>query len=64
MIFRTPNPKIVKVDVLLNGDPVDPVDSTAFLGIIIDSKLQQGPHIHRLANRLSSAAFAIKKLDL
>ena len=34
--------KVVKADVLLNGKPVDPVDSTVFLGITIDFKLQWG----------------------
>ena len=34
--------KIVKADVLLNGEAVDPVDSTVFPGITIDSKLQWG----------------------
>ena len=36
--IRTPNTKIVKANVLLNSEPVDPVDSTVFLGITIDSK--------------------------
>ena len=44
----------------MNGEPVDPADSTVFLGITIESKLQWGPHIDGLAN--SSAAFAIKKI--
>ena len=43
--------KIVKIDVLLNCEIVDPVDSTVFLGI--DSKLQL-PYIDGLANTLSS----------
>ena len=37
------------------------LNSTVFLGITIDSKLQWGPHIVGLANRLSSAAFPVKK---
>ena len=45
----------------MNGEPVDPVDSTVFLGITIDSQLQWGPHIDGLANRLSSSALAVKK---
>ena len=35
IIFRTPNTKVVKADVLLNGEPVDPVDSTVFLDVTI-----------------------------
>ncbi|CAF4883983.1 unnamed protein product [Pieris macdunnoughi] len=38
------------------------VDKTVFLGITIDSKLQWGPHIETLSNRLSSAAYAVKKI--
>ena len=36
----------------------------AFPGITIDSKLQWGPHIKGLPNRLSSAAFTVKKIRL
>ena len=49
MIFRTPNTFYVKVDLLLNGESVNPVDSTIFLDITIDSKLHRGPLI--LMNR-------------
>ena len=62
VVHTTPNTKIVKADVLLNGEAVDPVDFTLFLGIIIDSKLHWGPHIYGLANKLSAAAFAVKKI--
>ena len=48
----------------MNGEDVDLIDSTVFLGITIDSKLQWGPHIDGLANRLSSAAFAVIKIRL
>ena len=60
MIFGIPNKKVVKADVLFNGESVDPTDSTVSLGITIDSKLQWEPHIDGLANRLSSADFAVK----
>lgn len=33
-----------------------------FLGFILDSKLQWGPHIKALAGRLSSSAFAVRKI--
>ena len=62
IIFRAPNTKVVKADVLLNGEPVDPVDSTVFLGITIDSTLQWLPHIDGLENRRSSATFAVNKI--
>ena len=35
---------------------------TTFLGITIDSKLQWNTHLETLADKLSSAAFAIKKI--
>ena len=38
-IYRRLNTKIVKADVLLNGEPVDYVDSSVFFGITIGSKL-------------------------
>ncbi|CAH2211691.1 jg6806, partial [Pararge aegeria aegeria] len=62
--FTVPNVKFVKTNVLLNEEPLDSVEATEFLGITIDSKLQWGPHINKLANRLSSAAFAVKKIRM
>ncbi|CAG9793543.1 unnamed protein product [Diatraea saccharalis] len=38
------------------------VDTTVFLGITLDSKIQWGPHIDRLSSRLSSAAYAVMKI--
>ncbi|CAH2265130.1 jg9282 [Pararge aegeria aegeria] len=52
----------VKTIVELNNEELDLVDTTIFLGITLDAKLQWGPHINNLANRLSSAAYAVKKI--
>ncbi|GBP84139.1 Probable RNA-directed DNA polymerase from transposon BS [Eumeta japonica] len=38
------------------------VNSAVFLGITLDNRLQWGPHINKLAKRLSFAAYAVKKM--
>ncbi|KAA5787272.1 hypothetical protein F3H09_30810, partial [Pseudomonas aeruginosa] len=60
--FTTPNVRPVDTNIIVSGETLELVDSTVFLGITVDSKLQWGPHICKLANRLSSAAFAVKKI--
>ncbi|CAK1578767.1 unnamed protein product [Parnassius mnemosyne] len=60
--FTIPNVKHSKTNVLLNGEELSLVDTTVFLGITIDAKLQWGPHISKLASRLSSAAYAVRKI--
>ncbi|GBP00321.1 Probable RNA-directed DNA polymerase from transposon BS [Eumeta japonica] len=41
---------------------VQRVGVNVFLGIILDNRLQWGPHINELAKRLNSAAYAVKKM--
>ncbi|CAH2216324.1 jg27456 [Pararge aegeria aegeria] len=60
--FTLPNVKHVKTTILLNNEELNPVDTTVFLGITLDAKLQCGPHVNNLSNRLSSAAYAVKKI--
>lgn len=60
--FVLPNVKSSTADLKLNKDKLELVDTTVFLGITLDSKLQWNPHLTALAGRLSSAAFAIKKI--
>ncbi|KAA5662330.1 reverse transcriptase family protein, partial [Pseudomonas aeruginosa] len=60
--FTTPNVRQVDTNIIVSGETLELVDSTVFLGITVDSRLQWGPHICKLANRLSSAAFAVKKI--
>ncbi|MBF2463459.1 reverse transcriptase family protein, partial [Listeria welshimeri] len=60
--FTTPNVKNTQTSVFIDGEKMEPVESTVFLGITVDSKLQWGPHIEKLANKLSSAVYAIKKI--
>ena len=62
--FSTPNVRQLHTNVQLNGVELKPVESTVFLGLTVDSKLQWGPHIVKLSGRLSSAAYAIKKIRL
>jgi hypothetical protein len=60
--FVTNHVKHEQGSVLVKGEESELVDSTVFLGITLDSKLQWGPHIANLSNRLSSAAFAVSKI--
>ncbi|RVE47616.1 hypothetical protein evm_007713 [Chilo suppressalis] len=60
--FSLPNVKVEHIEIKLNNNKLDLVDSTTFLGITIDSKLQWNHHITLLAGKLSSAAYAIRKI--
>lgn len=60
--FVTPNVKKSKTNIILKDEELDLVDTTVFLGITLDAKLQWDSHIYNLANRLSSASFAVKKI--
>lgn len=60
--FSLPNVRSNKFDIVLNREKLDYVDDTVFLGITLDANLQWGPHITVLAGRLSSAAFAVRKI--
>ena len=60
--FTLPNVKSCVGKIVLNNERLDLVDSTVFLGITIDAKLQWGPHISSLSGRLSSAAYAVRRI--
>lgn len=46
---------------MLTDISLDFSDSTVFLGITIDSKLQRRAHIYTLSKKLSSATYAVRK---
>lgn len=60
--FTLPNVKSSECDIILNGEKLEFINQTVFLGITLDEKLQWGPHITSLAGRLSSAAYAVRKI--
>lgn len=60
--FVLPSVKYAEVKLNIDKENLDFVDSTLFLGITIDSKLHWGSHISYLANKLSSAAYAVKRV--
>lgn len=60
--FLIPNVRQIKTSVSINGEELDLVDTTKFLGITLDSKLQWGPHINQLSKKLTSAAYAVYKI--
>lgn len=62
--FSLPNVRQVSTQIKMNDNVVELVDSTVFLGIKLDSRLQWDPHIDTLSGRLSSAAYAVKKIRL
>lgn len=62
--FSLPNVQKSKLDIVLNNDVLDFVDNAVFLGITLDEKLQWDPHINALSKRLSSAAYAVRKIRL
>uniref|UniRef100_A0A2H1WT74 SFRICE_028976 n=1 Tax=Spodoptera frugiperda TaxID=7108 RepID=A0A2H1WT74_SPOFR len=46
-------------DVVLNGQKLEFINETVFLGITLDTRLQWRPHIKALSERLSSVAFEV-----
>ena len=60
--FTLPNVKHLGPNIELNNEMLEASTSTLFLGITLDSKLQWGAHITYLSARLSSAAYAIRKV--
>ena len=60
--FALPNVRSNACNVILNRDILNFVEKTVFLGITLDSKLQWGPHLTSVAGRLSSAAYAVRKI--
>lgn len=60
--FSPPNTRLSPLNIELDARKLEIVNSTSFLGINIDFRLQWGSHIEGLAKRLSSAAFAVKNI--
>lgn len=60
--FTLPNVKQNDIKLFLNGERLDLVETALFLGITLDSKLQWNAHITNLAGKLSSAAYAVRKI--
>jgi hypothetical protein len=56
------NVRQVNTEIKINNDLINCVDSTSFLGIILDSRLQWKSHIAAFCKILSSAIYAVKKL--
>lgn len=57
-LCNNPTTNIVRI----NNDILSISKSTKFLGLVLDSKLQWGPHISELSAKLSSAAYAVRKI--
>ena len=60
--FSLPNVPQVGLNLKLDGKKLVAITETIFLGITLDSKLQWGAHIRTLSGRLSSAAYAVRKI--
>lgn len=60
--FALPNVRNLGPNIILANQELETADSAVFLGITVDSKLQWGLHISSLAGRLSSAAYAVRKV--
>ena len=60
--FTLPNVKNLGPKIILDSNVLETVDSTVFLGITVDKNLQWAAHISCLAGKLSSAAYAVRKV--
>ncbi|GBP62951.1 Probable RNA-directed DNA polymerase from transposon BS [Eumeta japonica] len=60
--FSLPDFKLIDTNVMFKNEELNIVDSTLFLGLTLDSKLRWNSHITRLAERLGSAAYAVKRI--
>lgn len=49
-------------NIKLNDESLEFIESTVFLGITLDNRTQWGAQIQSLASKLSSAAFAVRKV--
>jgi hypothetical protein len=62
--FTLPNVKqINNSKIAINGDTMEFENQTVFLGVTLDAKLQWHPHIATLAGKLSSAAYAVRRIS-
>lgn len=63
MHFRQrPLTLINKLDIKYNNTNIDSVDTTKFLGLIIDTKLNWKAHIETITKKISSSAYALYTL--
>ncbi|GBP51561.1 Probable chitinase 2 [Eumeta japonica] len=60
--FSLPNVRHGSGTISVRNKELEFVNSTVFLVITLDNRLQWGPHISKLAKRLSSAVYATKKM--
>lgn len=60
--FSLCHSSIRNANLTLNGESLEIVDRTVFLGFTIDAKLQWGAHLASLSGRLSSAAYAVRQI--
>ena len=62
MIFRPKAKKLIKdKDIIINGNKISEVNSTKFLGVIIDSNLTWEPHIDYISTKISKNIGIITK---
>ncbi|GBP04926.1 hypothetical protein EVAR_3807_1 [Eumeta japonica] len=60
--FPLPNVRYGSGTILVRNKKLEFANATVFLGVTLDNRPQWGPHISKLAKRLSSAAYAVKKI--
>ena len=63
MIFQSSKKNfITKENLFINGTMIRKVESTKFLGVIIDSKLSWSEHIHHIKNKISKSIGILYKV--
>ena len=59
--FKTNNKKTDKIKITIDSTNINPVDSSKFLGVIIDQNLNWNKHIIKITNQISRSLGIIKK---
>ena len=62
MVFNFNRSTTFEPCVMINGSPLDVIESTKFLGVTIDKHLTWQPHVENLKRKVNSSLFLLKRM--